>query len=353
MSPMKKILIIEDNEDVRENLAEILQLSSYQVSTAPNGIIGVEKAINETPDLILCDIMMPELDGYGVLKILNNNPKTMNIPFIFLTAKVEKEDMRKGMMLGAGDFLTKPCLDVDLLEAIEVRLQKNERLRESFKDQIWDHTQQLKKDFNSSQWDEIFSGKEIRHYRKKSVIFEEGQYPKWLFYIRNGKTKCTLHNEDGKEFITSICGEGDFIGFSPLINETKYEESAFAFEDCELILLSRDEFLTILFKHHEVVLKLLDMLALRITRQNRKLISIAYNSVRRKVADALIILYEKYVSNGVARFSVLRDDLAGMTGTAKETVIRTLSDFKDEGLIKLESNVIIIEDVNLLKSLPN
>ena len=350
---MKKILIIEDNQDVRENLAEILQLSSYQVITAPNGIVGVEKALNEYPDLILCDIMMPDLDGFGVLKILNNNPKTTNIPFIFLTAKVEKEDMRKGMMLGASDFLTKPCTDVDLLEAIEVRLQKNERLRDSFQEHIWDHTQQLKKDFTTDQWDEIFKGKEVRHYRKKSVIFEEGQYPKWLFYIRKGKTKCTLNNEDGKEFITSICGEGDFIGFSPLINETKYRESAFAFEDCELVLLSREEFFSILFKHHEVVLKLLDMLALRITKQNRKMISIAYNSVRKKLAEALIVLYEKYEKDGTASFSVLRDDLAAMTGTAKETVIRTLSDLVEEGYIKLQSNVIIIEDVALLKGIPN
>jgi CRP-like cAMP-binding protein/CheY-like chemotaxis protein len=348
---MKKILIIEDNQDVRENLAEILQLSSYDVETAPNGILGVESALEILPDLILCDIMMPELDGYGVLKILNNNPKTRNIPFIFLTAKIEKEDFRKGMMLGASDFLTKPCTDVDLLEAIEVRLKKNET--NGINDKIFDHTQQLKKDFSIQKWEEIFAGKEVRKYRKKSIIFEEGQYPKWLFYIKKGKSKCTLTNDDGKEFITSICTEGDFVGFSPMINETTYRESAYAFEDCELILLSKDEFFEILFKYHEVVLKLMDMLAKRITRQNRKLISIAYNSVRKKLADALVIMYEKYEKNGQARFSILRDDLAAMTGTAKETVIRTLSDFKEEGYIKLQSNVIIIEDVELLKTMPN
>ena len=350
---MKKILIIEDNQDVRENIAEILELSSYNVVTAENGIVGVEKAKEEYPDLILCDIMMPELDGYGVLKILHNDPKTINIPFIFLTAKVEKEDFRKGMMLGANDFLTKPCNDVDLLEAIEVRLKKNEHLKDALQETVFDHSQQLKKDFSTEQWEEIFANKEIRKYRKKSVIFEEGLYPKWLFYIKKGKVKCTLNNSEGKEFITSICIEGDFVGFSPMINETKYKESAYAFEDCELVLLSRDEFFTILFKHHEVVLKLMDMLAKRITRQNHKLISIAYNSVRKKVATTLAILYEKYEVDGVASFSILRDDLAAMTGTAKETVIRTLSDLKEEGFIKLQSNRIIIEDVKKLKSMPN
>jgi CheY-like chemotaxis protein/CRP-like cAMP-binding protein len=349
---MHKILLIEDNRDVRENLAEILQLSGYDVLSAENGIKGVQLAQEESPDLILCDIMMPELDGYGVLKILNNKPDTMNIPFIFLTAKVDNEDFRKGMMLGASDYLTKPCSDVDLLEAIEVRLKKSER-NHQFKDKIFDQTQQLKKDFTREKWNEVFAGKEIRKYRRKSIIFEEGQYPKWLFYINKGKSKCVVTNEEGKEFITSICTEGDFIGFSPMINETKYRESAHAFEDCELILLSRDEFFEILYNHHEVVLKLMDMLALRITRQNRKLISIAYNSVRKKLAEALLIMFEKYEENGIAKFSILRDDLAAMTGTAKETVIRTLSDFKDEGYIKLESNVIIIEDASLLERVPN
>lgn len=349
---MQKILLIEDNNDVRENLAEILQLSGYEVLSAENGIKGVQLAQDEDPDLILCDIMMPELDGYGVLKILNNKPNTMNIPFIFLTAKVDKEDFRKGMMLGASDYLTKPCSDVDLLEAIEVRLKKNDR-NNHFKDKVFDQTQQLKKDFTREKWNEVFAGKEIRKYRRKSIIFEEGQYPKWLFYIKKGKSKCVVTNEEGKEFITSICVEGDFIGFSPMINETKYRESSYAFEDCELVLLSRDEFFEILYKHHEVVLKLMDMLALRITRQNRKMISIAYNSVRKKLAEALLIMYSKYEDNGVAKFSILRDDLAAMTGTAKETVIRTLSDFKDEGYIKLESNVIIIEDAKLLERVPN
>ena len=100
---MKKILVIEDNQDVRENLAEILSLSGYEAITAENGKIGVEKAQKEDPDLILCDIMMPELDGYGVLHILSRQQKTADIPFVFLTAKAEKEDFRKGMSLGGDD----------------------------------------------------------------------------------------------------------------------------------------------------------------------------------------------------------------------------------------------------------
>src|SRR4051812_33462814 len=110
---MKKILLIEDSREMRENTAEILELANYNVITAANGKIGVEYAVKELPDLIICDIMMPELDGYGVLYMLGKNPATASIPFIFLTAKAEKTDLRKGMSMGADDYLTKPFEEME------------------------------------------------------------------------------------------------------------------------------------------------------------------------------------------------------------------------------------------------
>jgi len=112
---MKKIILIEDNVEMRENTAEILELSNYKVFSAPNGKEGVKLVHKEKPDLIICDIMMPELDGYGVLHMLSKNPDTAVIPFIFLTAKAEKADYRKGMSMGADDYLTKPFDDMELL----------------------------------------------------------------------------------------------------------------------------------------------------------------------------------------------------------------------------------------------
>jgi CheY-like chemotaxis protein len=123
-SDMKKILIIEDNTEVRENLSEILSLSGYQTISAENGKVGVEKALNDRPDLILCDVMMPELDGFGVLHILSKQPITSDVPFIFLTAKAEKDDFRKGMALGADDYIVKPFDDTILLQTIETRLKR-------------------------------------------------------------------------------------------------------------------------------------------------------------------------------------------------------------------------------------
>lgn len=125
---MKKILVIEDEPEMRRNITTILRLEGFAPVAAENGRVGVEVATKEKPDLILCDVMMPELDGYGVIKTLHNEPATMNIPFIFLTAKGERTDVRSGMNLGADDYLTKPVDKNDLLRAIKMRLARAEQL---------------------------------------------------------------------------------------------------------------------------------------------------------------------------------------------------------------------------------
>ena len=123
---MKHLLLIEDNIEIRENTAEILELAGYKVQTAENGKVGVEMALKEKPDLIICDIMMPVLDGYGVLHLLNKNPELTGIPFIFLTAKAERSDFRKGMEMGADDYITKPFDSEVLLLKIKAILKRNE-----------------------------------------------------------------------------------------------------------------------------------------------------------------------------------------------------------------------------------
>ena len=125
MDELKTILLIEDDTVLRENTAELLELDGYKVLTAPNGKRGITEALREVPDLIICDIMMPEIDGYGVLEALSDHHKTQHIPFIFLSAKTEHKEVRMGMDMGADDYLTKPCDDDELLSAIKSRLAKS------------------------------------------------------------------------------------------------------------------------------------------------------------------------------------------------------------------------------------
>ena len=131
---MKKILVIEDEPEMRRNITALLGYCDYKPIAAENGRAGVEAARREKPDLILCDVMMPELDGYGVLQALRSDASLARIPFIFLTAKGEKDDLRSGMNLGADDYLTKPVGNADLIGAIESRLRRSEeQLNREFK----------------------------------------------------------------------------------------------------------------------------------------------------------------------------------------------------------------------------
>ena len=202
---MKKILVIEDNEEVRENLEEILELSGYQVTTAEDGKVGVEKALTNPPDLILCDVMMPHLDGFGVLNILSKKSATSNVPFIFLTAKTEKSDFRRGMNLGADDYVTKPFYKDELLDVIETRLEKSERLKKQFDKTEQGLTAFINEAKGYEELRKLSDERKVKHYKRRDLIFEEGDYPRYLYFVKSGKAKVFKTNEDGKEYIIEIC----------------------------------------------------------------------------------------------------------------------------------------------------
>lgn len=129
---MKKILVIEDEPTVRANIIELLEAEDFYAIEAENGFIGAMRAREHLPDLVICDVMMPELDGYGVLTALREEPVTATIPFIFLTAKADKVDLRQGMELGADDYLTKPFTPDELLGAMAARLAKQEVVMQQY-----------------------------------------------------------------------------------------------------------------------------------------------------------------------------------------------------------------------------
>ncbi|GLR17195.1 response regulator [Portibacter lacus] len=345
---MKKILIIEDDQDIRENLSEILELASYETHQAKNGKVGVEIAKSIIPDLILCDVMMPELDGFGVLKIINKDPELFKIPFLFLTAKTEKESFRKGMGLGADDYITKPFDDVELLDSIEMRLKKSALFKK-----IDNSDAGLRTFFNEARAEaelkELSKDRDVRKYNKKDLIYEEGQIPKYLFFINSGQVKTFQTSESGKDLITHLFSKGDFFGYINLLNNEKYSENALALQNSEITLIPAEDFRLLLFKSRDFSAKFISLLANHAGHSESQLIEIAYSSVRKKLANVLLSIAAK---SHQMNFRISRDDLASFTGSAKETITRTLTDFKHEGIIEVHGSEIVIVSEEDLRNMP-
>lgn len=341
----QKILLIEDDEAIRENTEEILELANYDVATAENGKIGVKKAKELQPDLIVCDIMMPELDGYGVLYLLGKDPDTSTIPFIFLTAKTEKSDRRKGMALGADDYLTKPFEEMDLLNAIEGRLKRSDIFKQGFPrdaEGLNDFVEQAR---GLKELEELTASKQTRAYKKKDTLYYEGDFPNAVFLLIKGKVKTYRINDDAKEYITGLLKVGDFFGYLPIMEGRAYDECAVCLEDVEVVKIMKIDFLRLIEKNRDVASKFIKMISNDLIEREKKLLSLAYDSVRKRAANALLELKKRYgAENDDYKIDMLRTDLANMVGTASESVIRTIADFKQEGLIEMKGKEIIIKD---------
>lgn len=351
---MKKILLIEDNQDVRENTAEILELAGYSVVTAENGKIGVGHAQKEKPDLIVCDIMMPVLDGYGVLHLLSKNNETASIPFIFLTAKAERSDLRKGMEMGADDYITKPFDDIELLNAIESRLKKMASLKMEVSPTQDGVNSLLRSAKNMESLKELSAKQQNKFFRKKEVLFTEGDTAHSLYLLNKGKVKIYKSHEIGKDFITRLLQPGDFFGYLPLLENTDHTSSAEALEDSEITIFPKEDFYTLLEQSPAVMQQFIKLLSGSLAEEQEELLKLAYSSVRKRTAEALIKLKDRYQENDKEfSMAIAREDLAKIVGTATESLIRTLSDFREEGLIKIEGSTISILKADKLAGMRN
>lgn len=352
---MEKILLIEDNEALRENTAEILTLANFEVIIAENGRIGVEMARIHQPDLIICDIMMPILDGYGVFQIMKKEVNLQNIPFIFLTAKSERSDFRKGMEMGADDFITKPFTDAELINAIHTRLEKAKQIKTNSVKGIECWYQILTDLGKKDEMQNTIVQHDFVEYKKKQIIYAEGQHPNKLYYIEAGKVKIYKTSESGKEFITSLLSDGDFFGHIALLENKTYLEFAETLEESKIRVIPKKEFEDLLTQHQEIALKVIKLLANNIAEKEDQLVALAYHSLRKRVADALLTLKKKYEHQDGALFSIAisREDLANIAGTATESLIRTLSDFKSEKLISIQDGKITLLEEKKLASLFN
>jgi CRP/FNR family cyclic AMP-dependent transcriptional regulator len=350
---MKKILLIEEQQETADNLRELLGLSNYAVIRAVNGGQGVRMAVAERPDLIISDVDLPVLDGYGVIHALQQYPETRSIPVIILTTLTGKDDFRRAMMAGADDYLCKPYDGVELLRSIDACLGKHgRRVLES-------HPGENALFGGSSGEEEGRSwhpgDREARYFGKKAVLYQEGQRASQVWYIVNGKVKTFLINNDGKELITHIYGPGDCVGYIAAVRGGSYTDNAKVVEDANLIIISRPEFLDILASDSVLARQLIRWLARNATEKEAGLLNLAYSSLRKKVANGILSLYDHFrgLEANKSFIMVSRDNLAAIVGAAPESLTRTLSDFKKEKLIDMSDGRIYLLDETGLRNMIN
>jgi len=347
---MTKVLIIEDNNDIRENVMEILTLSGYEVSEANNGKTGAELAMKNVPDIILCDIMMGDLDGYGVLKLLHKHDETKAVPFIFMTAKSERSDIRKGMELGADDYLTKPFDDTELLNAIETRLKKKQVQAEFYSKSITGLTELVSQKEGLSELKSALEERKVRTFKKNQVIYYEGDRANGIWVILDGKVKATKMAEDGRELMTGIFGSDHFLAVNTLFSNGAFLDTATTLAESHLVHFPKEQFEEFINLYPDVAGKFIRILGSQIRSQEEQLMQLAYQSVRKRIAECLLRLHRK---DNAQNLTISRIDLAALSGTAPETVSRTLSDLKDEGIIDKKGSTITVIDAKKLENVRN
>ncbi|UGU14661.1 response regulator [Sinomicrobium kalidii] len=348
---MKKILLIEDDPVLRESTSELLELSGYGVLTSPNGKKGLFLAREEKPDIIVCDIMMPELDGYGVLEALSADKNTRKIPFIFLSAKTERKEVRKGMDLGADDYLTKPFEETELISAIESRLAKVSLLGEATEEQKSPEPEDGDiRDINELKNFFLDEG-ECFGFEEGDVIYSEGNHSNYIFLVESGMVKTHRIEEYGKELITSISRDDDFFGYYSFTQNIPYKESATALKQTTLYGLRKDIFTEILKNNHKLTIELVEFLAEDLSGVREQLLQMAYGSVRKKTANTILRFVEKLQRHARNEIRISRSDLAGVAGIAPESFIRTLSELRKAGLIAIEGRNIKVLDIEGLQKI--
>ncbi|MDP9955489.1 CheY-like chemotaxis protein/CRP-like cAMP-binding protein [Epilithonimonas hungarica] len=347
----KRILIIEDNEDIRENTSEILELANYKVFQASNGKQGVDMAIEHLPDVILCDIMMPEMDGYGVLHLLSKREDTGLIPFVFITAKTDRTEIRKGIEMGADDYLTKPYDDIELLNAIESRLKKKELQKTLYTSNLSRMTNLFQNINGLEELKRSFDERKIRSFKKKQVIYYEGDSANNIYLVLSGAVKTTKMTDDGKELMTGVYHADNYFGIVSLFSGKEYKETAEVLEDATLCSVSKEIVDQLLHKYPDIAEKFISILAQNVSDHEEQLLQLAYFSVRKRMAEVLIRLHNGHPDKN--SFEISRENLACMAGMASETVSRILGDFKAEKLIDKNAHTITIVDLNGLRKLKN
>jgi len=242
---------------------------------------------------------------------------------------------------------------MEILEAVDSRLKRSEAFKQEFKGDIDRLNQFINEARGLEELRKLSENRPQRVYKKKESIFQEGDYPNFLFFLNRGKVKTYKLHDDGKEYITGLFKPGDFLGYVPLLEGNNYHEYCEALEESELYRIPKEDFLALIHNNRDVASRFIKMLTGNISEKETQLISLAYNTVRKRVAEALLLLQERYRESKDTDFkvSISRDDLASIVGTATESVIRTLSDFREEQLIRMEGRSIVIQSTEGLEKI--
>ena len=343
---MKKILIIEEDAALRENTAKLLVLENFEVITAANGTEGIRLANESSPDIIICDILMPEKEGYNVLKELSSIDNTRHIPFIFLSAKTEHKEIRLGTDFGADDYIIKPFDKEELLSAIKSRMAKAQilnNIKSIPQHEQYKNIEDLKKYFADH-------GK-LSHHLKGETIYKEGDRANKIFMIIKGLVKTHKMNQNGKKLITSIQKPDDFMGLTSFLDNNPYQESATVVEDTDLAGVNKQILKELLSENCDLSLELMNILADNLSDIKDNLLQMAYSSVSKKTAQTILQFAEVLDKGPLGEIKISRSDLASVAGIAPESLIRTLSDFKKKGIVEIEGRNIKILKLHELQNL--
>ncbi len=343
------VLLIEPDRKTADSVREILELSGYQVVTEHAGLAGKARALLPDTSLVLCSAQLPDIDPYAILDAIRLSPPRRHIPFLLLIDKAYKVAFRKGMDLGADDFITKPCDAVELIDVVALRLAKAARIAEKM---ALTDAPELNPQKGKDVLLQALSQQTLEFFQPRDYLYREGQTPRHLYHIEDGQVKVFRTNEIGKDFVIRVHGPGSIFGHQALIEGKAHRVNAVAIEPSQIRLLPQDAFLRLLAEDADLYRYLIGRLADDMCHYEGKMLSIAYDSVRKRIATALLELYHR---EGIPdpTIALLREDLSNMVGTAKESVSRTLSEFKSEQLIDLDSGTITILHEDKLAKLIN
>jgi CRP-like cAMP-binding protein len=255
--------------------------------------------------------------------------------------------------MGADDYISKPFDDIELLNAIEIRLKKADIIKMQYPSGE-KGANELMKDLKGSGILPLDPDQyESQHLNKKMNVYNEGKRPKYLYHLKSGKIKTFKVNEDGKEYITNLYAAGDYIGHVALLEDNNYDDTAEVLENAEIISIPKEHFLQAVYNDMNIASKFIKLISRDVKEKEDRLLNLAYDSLRKRVAKAIVDIYQKFHINNPDQQNIdfSREDIAQYIGTATESLIRTLSDFKSEKLIEIKEGKIRITQPDKLRNL--